>query len=96
VCTFQTIYPGWYTGRAVHIHLKVHTGGKAVHTGQLFFDDAFTDTVYKRQPYAKRSARDVRNDADGIFQQSGGSGLVDIKASGSGYDAGITVGVKPA
>jgi len=80
----------------VHIHLKVHTGGKVVHTGQLFFDDAFTDTVYKRQPYAKRSARDVRNDADRIFQQSGGSGLVDIKANGSGYDASITVGVKPA
>ena len=25
--TFQTIYPGWYRGRTVHIHVKVHTGG---------------------------------------------------------------------
>jgi len=30
---FQTIYPGWYRGRAVHIHMKVHIGGSAVHTG---------------------------------------------------------------
>jgi protocatechuate 3,4-dioxygenase beta subunit len=36
---FQTIYPGWYRGRAVHIHMKVHVGGSVVHTGQLFFDD---------------------------------------------------------
>jgi protocatechuate 3,4-dioxygenase beta subunit len=96
LCTFQTIYPGWYTGRAVHIHVKVHTGGEVVHTGQLFFDDDFTDTVYKGQPYAKRSARDTRNDADSIFGQSGGSGLVDIKANGAGYDASTTLGVKPA
>lgn len=27
VATFQTIYPGWYMGRTVHIHLKVHVGG---------------------------------------------------------------------
>jgi len=43
---FTTIWPGWYRGRAVHIHVKVHVSGKVVHTGQLFFDDSFTDTVY--------------------------------------------------
>ena len=39
---FVTIYPGWYQGRAVHIHVKVHVGGNVVHTGQLFFPDALT------------------------------------------------------
>jgi protocatechuate 3,4-dioxygenase beta subunit len=39
VAVFRTIYPGWYPGRAVHIHLKVHVGGSVVHTGQLFFPD---------------------------------------------------------
>jgi protocatechuate 3,4-dioxygenase beta subunit len=24
---FTTIYPGWYSGRTVHIHMKVHAGG---------------------------------------------------------------------
>ena len=36
---FTTVYPGWYSGRAVHIHVKVHIGGKVVHTGQFFFND---------------------------------------------------------
>jgi protocatechuate 3,4-dioxygenase beta subunit len=51
---FRTIYPGWYSGRAVHIHLKVYLGGRTVHTGQLFFPDALTDTVYTRSPYKQR------------------------------------------
>jgi protocatechuate 3,4-dioxygenase beta subunit len=33
--TFATIYPGWYQGRAVHIHVKVYAGGSAVHTGTM-------------------------------------------------------------
>ena len=40
---FDTIYPGWYRGRTVHIHVKVHASGKVVHTGQLFFADSLTD-----------------------------------------------------
>jgi protocatechuate 3,4-dioxygenase beta subunit len=27
IAEFQTIYPGWYAGRTVHIHMKVHVGG---------------------------------------------------------------------
>ena len=48
LATFKTIYPWWYPGRAVHIHLKVFLGGTTVHTGQLFFADRVTDIVYKR------------------------------------------------
>src|SRR5438093_8538229 len=33
---FRTVYPGWYQGRTVHIHVKVHLGN-VVHTGQLYF-----------------------------------------------------------
>src|SRR6266550_5062184 len=47
LAVFTTIYPGWYQGRAVHIHIKVHVGGRVVHTGQLFFSDTLTDTVYR-------------------------------------------------
>jgi hypothetical protein len=54
---FHTVYPGWYSGRAVHIHVKVHVGGSVVHTSQLFFDDALTDRVYTRKPYSTRPAR---------------------------------------
>src|SRR5215813_3052306 len=58
---FQTVYPGWYPGRTVHIHVKVHVGGNVVHTGQLYFPDLITDSVYKKAPYALRPGRTTRN-----------------------------------
>ena len=39
MATFVTVYPGWYQGRTVHIHVKVALGGNVVHTGQLYFAD---------------------------------------------------------
>jgi protocatechuate 3,4-dioxygenase beta subunit len=96
VATFRTIYPGWYQGRAVHIHIKVHVGGSVVHTGQLFFPEALTDVVYKRSPYSARPNRDVRNADDSIFRNGGNKGLVRLKKSGSGYVATIAMGVHTA
>jgi protocatechuate 3,4-dioxygenase beta subunit len=93
VATFQTIYPGWYQGRAVHIHVKVHVGGNVVHTGQFFFPEALTDVVYKRSPYSSRPNRDVRNANDSIFVNGGNKGLLHVKKSGSGYVATIAMGV---
>ena len=58
VATFRTVYPGWYMGRTVHIHVKVHLGGSVVHTGQLFFPDTVTDTVtVSPRPTSARSRR---------------------------------------
>jgi protocatechuate 3,4-dioxygenase beta subunit len=95
VARFVTIYPGWYPGRAVHIHVKVHAGGREVHTGQLFFSDSFTESVYARAPYSARPGPDVRNAQDGIFARAQGSGLVSVAAAGEAYDASITLGVQP-
>jgi protocatechuate 3,4-dioxygenase beta subunit len=96
VATFQTVYPGWYQGRTVHIHVKVHVGGDVVHTGQLFFPDALTDVVYKRSPYSARPNRAVRNADDSIFRNGGSKGLVHLKKSASGYLATIAMGVHAA
>jgi protocatechuate 3,4-dioxygenase beta subunit len=96
VATLQTIYPGWYQGRAVHIHVKVHVGGNVVHTGQFFFPETLTDVVYKRSPYNARPNRDVRNADDSIFRNGGDKGLLHLKKSGSGYVATITAGVHTA
>jgi protocatechuate 3,4-dioxygenase beta subunit len=92
--SFVTIYPGWYTGRAVHIHVKVHRGGNVVHTGQLFFNDSLTDAVYRAEPYADRGSRDTRNATDSFFAQAGGSAAVlAVTKLGSRYAGAITVGV---
>jgi protocatechuate 3,4-dioxygenase beta subunit len=77
VAAFQTIYPGWYMGRTIHIHMKVvedgeagktYDGGQTIHTGQLFFDDAISEQVFLLEPYAGRDD-DVRttNDEDNIL-----------------------------
>jgi protocatechuate 3,4-dioxygenase beta subunit len=92
---FQTIYPGWYRGRAVHIHMKVHVGGSVVHTGQLFFDDDLTNQVYGSAPYSSRGTPDVRNSADDIYRSAGAaSAVLAMTPSGQGYTGEITVGVK--
>lgn len=93
IAVFQTVYPGWYTGRAVHVHVKVHLGGRVVHTGQLFFADALTDAVYRKAPYSKRPARDTRNANDSIFVNGGKKSMLALHATGGGYLGAITMGV---
>jgi len=90
---FRTIYPGWYQGRTVHIHVMVHLGGNVVHTGQLYFPDAVTDAVYKRGPYASRPNRDPRNGSDSIYRNGGKRSTLKLVKSGSGYVGSIAMGV---
>jgi protocatechuate 3,4-dioxygenase beta subunit len=75
MATFQTIYPGWYSGRAVHIHFKIRTDPDSdsglEFTSQLFFDDALSAAVYAQAPYADKGTQDVPNSADGIFRSRG-------------------------
>jgi protocatechuate 3,4-dioxygenase beta subunit len=79
---FRTVYPGWYSGRTVHIHVKVRLFTESLQTyeftTQFFFDDDITDEVYQLAPYNTRGARDTRNTTDNIYQsgstESGGQG----------------------
>ena len=77
IAEFETIYPGWYISRTIHIHMKVHLdgeagktyeGGHTAHTGQLFFDDAITGEVMRIEPYSGRpdEYRTLNSD-DGIL-----------------------------
>lgn len=94
VARFDTIYPGWYNGRAVHIHVKVHVSGQVIHTGQLFFDDALSDAVFTRKPYSARPPRDVRNRNDAIFSDGGRHSLLHVVRRGTGYRGSISMGVR--
>jgi protocatechuate 3,4-dioxygenase beta subunit len=90
---FRTVYPGWYAGRTVHIHVKVHVGGNVVHTGQLYFPDAVTDAAYRKAPYTSRPGRTTRNSSDSIFLNGGGKSLLSLRKVTSGYVGSITMGV---
>lgn len=92
---FDRVYPGWYSGRAVHVHVKVHVGGDTVHTGQLYFPDDVTAAVYREAPYSGRPGPDVRNGADGLFQDGGRRSTLAVRRAGGGAYAGsITMGVR--
>jgi protocatechuate 3,4-dioxygenase beta subunit len=90
VIQFTTIYPGWYRGRTVHIHLKLHVNRKTVVTTQLYFDEAVNDAVFATSPYDERPGRDTRNSDDSIYDASG---LVTIRKTSTGYLAAINLGV---
>ena len=95
---FTTIYPGWYMGRAVHIHFKVRTNPGSANglefTSQMFFDEALTDAVHAQAPYNTRGRRDTANSSDGIYQGGGSQVLLPLSASGSGYSGTFNVGVR--
>jgi protocatechuate 3,4-dioxygenase beta subunit len=91
IAEFTTIYPGWYQGRTVHIHAKVHLDASTALTTQLFFDDAVSDRVFARAPYDARGERDQRNDSDGIFDPAL---VLDLSEDGDGYVGTISFDVK--
>jgi protocatechuate 3,4-dioxygenase beta subunit len=93
LAVFDTIYPGWYQGRAVHIHVKAHLGGNVVHTGQLFFPDALSDRVYRAAPYEARGNPDTPDAADAIYRNGGSRSLLHPVRSGRGYAAAMVMGV---
>ncbi len=91
---FRTVYPGWYQGRTVHIHVKVHLGGNVLHTGQLYFPDTVTDAVYRKAPYNSRPNRSTRNAADAIYRNGGKKSQVSVRKNSAGvYVATIVMGV---
>ncbi len=73
--SFKTIYPGWYSGRATHIHLRARLYSAAGNTtynfvSQLFFSDTFTDSLYTCAPYSSRGTRNTRNSNDSIYRSA--------------------------
>jgi hypothetical protein len=95
--TFTTIYPGWYSGRTVHIHLRARVYDAAGNTTynfttQLFFDDTVTDTVFAAAPYNSRGTRDTRNARDSIYNNQS-SALLSLTRTASGYTGAIAIGL---
>jgi protocatechuate 3,4-dioxygenase beta subunit len=88
---FASIYPGWYSGRTVHIHFKIRTSTpdnqSYEFTSQLFFDEALTDQVHAREPYAAKGQRDTLNSSDGIYQNGGDQLLLTVAEADGGYTA---------
>jgi protocatechuate 3,4-dioxygenase beta subunit len=91
---FKSIYPGWYPGRTVHVHVSVFIGGNVVHTGQLYFPETVTDAVYRRAPYSRRPGRSTRNAADFVYRNGGRRSMLKLERSGAGYVGSIAMGIQ--
>lgn len=96
--TFVTIYPGWYAGRTVHIHVKVRTAHAAERhlefTSQMYFDDGLSDRVYADPPYAAKGRRNARNQDDRIFRRGGDQLMLAPTQSADGYAATFAMGLQ--
>ncbi len=95
---FTTIWPGWYQGRAVHIHFKIRTtaanGQVSDFTSQLFFPDAMNDAVFAAAPYSQKGTAGImRNASDGIFQGSGGKLTLSPARTADGYTTTFDIGL---
>lgn len=94
---FLTIYPGWYPGRAVHVHFKIRiadAGGRGEFTSQLYFDDALNKRIYAAAPYSGRGAPELLNRDDFLFRHGGDKLLLDVTPAGEGYAAVFDIGLQ--
>ncbi|MGE3275922.1 MAG: intradiol ring-cleavage dioxygenase [Vicinamibacterales bacterium] len=92
--TFTTIYPGWYQGRATHIHLEVTQNGVSRKITQMAFPESINDSVHMTGVYASHGTNPTANAADGIFADSLSSELVTpVGDPSSGYAATFQVAI---
>jgi protocatechuate 3,4-dioxygenase beta subunit len=93
--TFTSIYPGWYPGRAVHIHFKIRTtasdGAAYEFTSQLFMDEAVTNRVYAQPPYAGKGSPNTPNDRDNIYRSGGDQLLLAPNEANGTYSATFNI-----
>jgi protocatechuate 3,4-dioxygenase beta subunit len=94
---FTTIYPGWYTGKATHIHLEVFVNNILKKTNQITFPDSTSDIVHVSSLYAAHGTNTTRITADGIFNNSA-TDLANetVAVTGSvvaGYSGSYTIGI---
>jgi protocatechuate 3,4-dioxygenase beta subunit len=94
---FVTIYPGWYQGRTVHMHLKIRAAdaGRTVEfTSQLYFEDSLSDRIHAGLPYAARGQRTARNHDDRIFRRGGEHLMLTPTQTADGYAATFAAGLQ--
>jgi protocatechuate 3,4-dioxygenase beta subunit len=92
--TFETVYPGWYQGRATHIHGEVTIGGRSVKVTQIAFPEDVTAQVYRTGVYAAKGQSTTTNARDNVFVDSVSQEMITLSGSTtSGFTGTFTVGV---
>lgn len=91
---FTTVYPGWYAGRATHIHVKVYVNGSVVKTTQIAFPESTTAEVYASGVYASKGQSPTKNASDNVFADGTQTEMASVTGSpGAGYEASLNIGI---
>ncbi|KLO08582.1 aromatic compound dioxygenase [Schizopora paradoxa] len=101
----RTVYPGFYPGRTVHVHVMVHTGwrafdngtfdshsGRLTHIGQFFFEEEWNDRVIETTHYHNNKSRRTYNLEDHDFNRAsiaGSSAIVHLDLAGDAVEDGL-------
>ncbi len=92
--TFTTVYPGWYQGRATHIHAEVTIGGVSRKVTQIAFPESISNAVHATTAYGSRGSNPTTNLRDNIFADSLADELVTpVGDPVSGYSAAFQIGI---
>ena len=85
--TFTSIYPGWYSGRAPHIHVHVYNNsGKSLLVTQIAFPEDISKLVYAQGVYASHGQADTTNARDNVFGDGTSTEMSTVTGSASaGY-----------
>jgi len=98
IAEFLTIYPGWYPGRAVHIHFKIRndpaTRRAEEFVSQLYFDESITDQIHKQSPYNGKGYRTTTNDKDFGYRSGGKQLMPSLTKDANGYAAKFEIGLQ--
>ncbi|SUB28446.1 Protocatechuate 3,4-dioxygenase beta subunit [Yersinia pseudotuberculosis] len=80
---FTSIYPGFYAGRAVHIHFAIKPPkaspqevDKYSFISQLYFPEEFNSEIEQRAEYSLRKIKRLINSDDEIFNEANGENAV--------------------
>lgn len=95
---FTTIVPGWYTPRAVHVHLRVTRAGQHVATTEVYLPDEIVAAVHATPAYASRgpSPRNTRNDLEVAMGRGAPGCWLDVEGNVErGLSASATLVVRP-
>ena len=92
--TLRTIYPGWYAGRATHIHVEIFMNGAAVKTTQIAFPEDVSAAVYRTGVYASHGQNSTTNARDNVFSDGTDAEMATLTGDATaGYTATLKIGI---
>ncbi|MEA5424961.1 dioxygenase family protein [Arcicella lustrica] len=96
VAAFTSIYPGWYSGRAPHIHVHIYNAsGTSLLVTQIAFPEAVSGVVYAQGVYASHGQADTKNANDNVFSDGVSTEMSTVTGSTTaGYVLTHTIYVK--